>query len=99
MTKKTRQWGIAAMAAVLAGAPMLLLAGCGAQPSDDRPDAAADAYKDTSKVTIWRNADGAPNVVRFCADGLAWAATLSSDGAKSPQLLRVPERDEVCAQR
>lgn len=93
MTKKTM------MAALAAGVLALGLAGCGSQPSDDRPNADADAYKDATKVTIWRNADGVPNVAIFCADGLRFAATLSSDGAKQPQLVRVPEGDQECAGR
>lgn len=56
-----------------------------------------DNVADTSQVTVWRNIDNAPNVITFCADGLAFAATTSVDGARQPQLLRLPERDQRCA--
>ena len=66
------------------------------QPATDRSDRQPDGYQDVTNVVIWKNADQVPNVATFCADKLAYAATLSSDGAKQPQLLRVPEHDAQC---
>ena len=99
MTKKTRARGVAAAAAVLAGLPILLFAGCSEQPSDDRTNKSADGFEDATKVVIVKNADQVPNIALFCADGLRFAATLSSDGAKQPQLVRVPEQDSMCSGR
>lgn len=65
-------------------------------PNRDRSNRNADGYHEASNVQVWLNADEVPTLVRFCADGLAWASTLSSDGAKTPVILRVPERDGVC---
>lgn len=68
-------------------------------PADDRQTGngkAADSYADTTNVTVWRNADQIPNVALFCADGMRFASTLSSDGVKQPQLLRIPEQDKQC---
>lgn len=68
-------------------------------PATDRSDKQPDGFQDTTNVVIWKNADQVPNVATFCADKLAWAATLSSDGTKQPQLVRVPEHDEQCGGR
>lgn len=73
----------------------LMLAGCGA--AQDRPKAEPDGYADATEVVVWRNADQVPNVVTFCADGVAWIATLSHDGSGAPALLRYAERDGRCA--
>ena len=92
---KTR-WVVAAGVAgfmVLGGA-----SGC-EEVTQDRQSGAglkADNISDTTDVTVWRNIDGAPNVVTFCADGLAFAGTLSMDGARSPSILRLPELDQRC---
>ena len=80
---------------LLVALPVLTAGSCDA-PADDRPNIAADGFQDATNVIIWRNADQVPNVATFCADRLAWAATLSSDGAKTPNLLRVPEHDSRC---
>lgn len=55
-----------------------------------------DRVADTSDVTVWRNIDNAPTVVTFCADGLRFAATLSADGTRAPQLVWIPEHDRRC---
>lgn len=79
-------------------AALLMLAGCD-QVTQDRQQGGPDPDRvaDTSQVTVWRNVDNAPNLIVFCADGLAWAGTSSVDGARAPSLLRVPERDGRCA--
>lgn len=98
--KKQSRWkrvGIV-LSLALSGFLVLSAESCDA-PADDRTTGkgtAADGYQDTSQVVIWRNADQIPNVATFCADGLAWAATLSSDGMKVPNLLRIPEHDSRC---
>ena len=99
MITRTRGFGMAALAALLTATPVLLLGACSDQPSDDRTNKSADSFVDATKVVIVKNADQVPNVALFCADGLRFAATLSGDGAKQPQLVRVPERDDVCAGR
>lgn len=77
---------------------VVLLAGCDPVTQDRQEGGTTpDRVADTSHVTVWRNVDNAPNVIVFCADGLAWAATSSVDGARTPSLLRVPERDSRCA--
>lgn len=78
---------------------VLALTGCSeaAQDRESGAGLAPDRIADASEVVVWRNADDVPNVVTFCADGLAWASTLSRDGTTSPQLLRLPERDARCA--
>jgi hypothetical protein len=84
----------------LVAAGVLALAGCTGQAAQDRESGAGlkpDRVADASEVVVWRNADDIPNVATFCADGLAWAATLSRDGVTAPQLLRLPERDARCA--
>lgn len=84
----------------LLGSAGLLLCGCAPTSADRLPEAGGptpDAFADATDVTVWRNVDNVPNVAMFCADGLRWAATLSDDGAKSPVLVRVPERDASCA--
>lgn len=79
---------------------LIALAACAETPSDDRTETKPDGYQDVTNVVIWRNADDVPNVATFCADHLAFASTLSSDGTKAPQLVRVPEHDSACgAQR
>jgi hypothetical protein len=88
------------MFAGLAVAGVVLLGGGSCDVAEDRKSAAGpkpDAYADTTDVTLWRNADGIPNVAIFCADGLRFAATLSQDGARQPSLVRVPEQDRRCA--
>jgi hypothetical protein len=57
-----------------------------------------DSVQDTTRVTVWRNVDNAPNVITFCADGLAFAATSSVDGQRAPNLIRLPEMDGRCGQ-
>lgn len=65
-------------------------------PNQDRANKQADSYGEATNVKVWLNADEIPTVATFCADNLAWASTLSSDGAKTPTLLRVPEHDSQC---
>jgi hypothetical protein len=86
--------------AALAVAGVVLMGGASCDVAEDRQSAAGtqpDAYADTTDVTLWRNADGIPNIAIFCAGGMRFAATLSQDGAKQPALVRLPEQDRQCA--
>lgn len=90
--RKANLWaGIAVAGVVLLGAQS-----CDT-PSSDRENKRADGYADVYDVTIWRNADDVPNVAMFCVDGMRFASTLSADGVKQPQLVRIPEQDRRCA--
>lgn len=83
--------------AIALTAGMLLLTGCDQVTQDRQTGLQPDHAADTTNVTVWRNVDNAPNVIIFCADGLAFAATSSVDGQRQPQLLRLAERDGRCA--
>lgn len=89
--RKARAIAGTASALVLA----LTVAACGA--SQDRAKTEPDGYADATEVIVWRNADQIPNVVTFCADGVAWISTLSHNGSGAPALLRYTERDGRCA--
>lgn len=95
--KQHRKPSVRLTAAITITACLLLGASSCDEPAQDRAKTEADGFQDATNVVVWRNADQVPNVVTFCADGLAWAATLSSDGYKTPNLLRLPERDSRCA--
>jgi len=89
--------------ALAAGTVVLAITGLSAcaSTSDDRSGSAGgsnpDNYSDATHVTLYRNVDNVPNVATFCAGTLGFASTLSSDGAKNPTLVRVPEMDStVC---
>ena len=73
---------------------------CQEQPYDDRSSEAggseADNYADTTDVTVYRNVDDVPNVVSFCAGGVRFFSTLSSDGYKTPTLLTAPDAFQDC---
>jgi len=89
MTRRAR-----AAAALAALAAALLATGCGI--AQDRPNPQPDEWADATNVTLWRNADGIPNVATFCLGDLAFAATLSGSHNESPALLRLDERDPDC---
>lgn len=93
---RTRQMSVIGVM-VLAMLVIAVLSGC-EEASMDRAKTQPDGHQDATQVIVWRNADQVPNVVTFCADGLAWASTLSSNGYKDPSLTRLPERDSRCAQ-
>ena len=87
----------------LAGAVLVALVapGCSGQPSDDRSGEAggrdADTFADATDVTVVRNIDDVPNVALFCADGIRFAATLSGDGTRPPQLVELSPDFQTCA--
>ena len=87
-------------AAALAVALVTTAGSCQETPSADRSDEAggsdADNYSDTSDVTVYRNVDDAPNVISFCAGGVRFFSTLSSDGYKTPTLLAAPDDFQDC---
>jgi hypothetical protein len=80
-------------------AALLVLGAC-STATQDRTDGAGgtepDYLADAKHVTLVRNADNVPNVALFCAEGFGFAATLSADGTRSPQLVRMPELDKTC---
>lgn len=92
-----RKSAMVAVGAILAVVVLGGASGCDSVTDDRTTGKQPDSMSDTTNVTVYRNADGVPNVAVFCADGLAFAATLSTDGTRSPQLLRLPERDTRCA--
>lgn len=76
---------IIAILAVLA----VVALGCSETPTADRQEGGrlADDYADVTNVTIYRNVDDVPNVAIFCAGEERFAATLSADGTRSPELV------------
>ena len=64
---------------------------CTDVPTADRVEGGrqADDYADVTDVTIYRNVDNVPNVANFCAGGEEYAATLSVDGTRSPELIHL----------
>lgn len=82
----------------------LLLAGCGAQASQDRTSGAGqnpDSTQDAFNVKVFLNADKVPNIALFCINPgeptgpIAIMSTLSGTGesAKGANIQRITELD------
>lgn len=88
---------------VIVAVVLALAVACGSPKpnvSDDRPETAGgrqpDVYDNATKVTLYRNVDGVPNIAIFCAGALRFATTLSGSMQESPSMVRVPEQDAMC---
>lgn len=95
--QRARQHRTAFTAGIVIVLAVLLGAGSCDTALTDRAKQQPDGFQDATNVVVWRNADQVPNLVTFCADGLAWASTLSSNGMTNPNLLRLEEKDNRCA--
>lgn len=74
---------------LLATAAATVLTGCAGnnfRDVENVPSHNADSY------TLWNNVDENPNLVRVCADGVAFLTTTRDYSA----VLRVPEWDDEC---
>lgn len=80
--KKFKLVGIAGFALILGAA----CTGNNFRDVEGVPSADADSYK------LWNNVDGHPNLVRVCADGVAFLTTTRDYTA----VVRIPEWDKFC---
>lgn len=79
---------------VVAGAGIAVaLTGCGA---DNFRDVKNVPSQDADSYTLWNNVDGNPNLVRVCADGVAFLTTTRPDFSA---VTRIPEWDSYCQGR
>lgn len=76
------------VAAVLAVAGALALTGCG----NNFRDVEGVPSRDADSYAVFNNVDGHPNLVRVCADGVAFLTTTREYTA----VQRVPEWDSEC---
>jgi hypothetical protein len=85
---------------LIAGLSIISLGACGSSTkqsvNQDRANVQPDSWGEATNVDAFKNADNVPTLVLFCAGGYRFYATLSSDGAKDPNLGRLPEQDGIC---
>lgn len=74
---------------LLGAALVLALAGCG---SDNFRDVEGVGSHNPDSIRLWSNVDGHPNLVRVCADGVAFLTTTRQYDA----VTRVPDWDKFC---
>jgi hypothetical protein len=68
---------------------LLTLTGCG--NPDYGPNVTSSPRLTAQKAEVWASAEGYPDILRLCIDGVAFATTML--GSHSLSLVRVPEWD------